>query len=346
MASSTPAGGDVVDGPGDGADSVWVLPVVAISHQRLTRELQKDPAKLAHPAPTSNRAKRLISMFSPSVPGELGPQRLDRLAVVLGPDRRLVGQHVVGQRLRPHAGGDLLQHRLGLALRGGLGLKDLELGRLEVLGDVALRHEPQVAGSGDLQGHLAAEPAEIVCARDKVGLASDLDHRPDPAARVHVRLDQALAGASPRALAGRGDALLAQQLDRCVHVAADFGQRPLAVHHARLGGVAQSLDLGGRGRVGRVAHSASPLSFDGSAGASATAGSASGSAARQSGRRGFSHRRSGLSLRGRLGVGFRRGRRLGIGGGASPAASASAAASAARRRRRPRPPGRRRSPRP
>ena len=50
------------------ADPVGILTVIAIAHQGLARELQQDPAKLGHPAPTSNRAKRLISMFSPIVP--------------------------------------------------------------------------------------------------------------------------------------------------------------------------------------------------------------------------------------------------------------------------------------
>ena len=65
----------------------------------------------------------------------------------------------------------------------------------------------------------------------------------DLAAHVDVVADDAVLGGAARALGGRGEALLAQELDGLVHVAAGFGQRGLAVHHPRAGLVAQLLHL-------------------------------------------------------------------------------------------------------
>src|SRR3546814_1023611 len=54
--------------------------------------------------------------------------------------------------------------------------------------------------------------------------------------------DQALGGHASGLLGGRGEALLAQPVDRGLEVAAALGQRLLAVHHARAGRLAQFLD--------------------------------------------------------------------------------------------------------
>ena len=59
---------------------------------------------------------------------------------------------------------------------------------------------------------------------------------------MEVRLDDALAGRAPFALAGLGDALLAQDRVGLVEVAIGLLERLLAVHHARAGHLAELLD--------------------------------------------------------------------------------------------------------
>src|SRR6185312_2004249 len=228
-------------------------------------------------------------------PGQLRPQRLERLAVVLGMDRRLVQQHRVRQRFLEHALGDLVQHRLGPALGGRLGPVDRELRRAEVVRDLGLGGEAQVAAARDLHRHLAGEALELVVAGDEVGLAADLDHRADAAAAVDVGRDQAFAGAAAGPLAGRRDALLAEELDRGVHVAGGLDQGVAAVHHPRLGRLAQLFDVrGGRlvvvhwapspagcasGAAVSVGASAASAGTAAAAGAASAAGSAGASAA-------------------------------------------------------------------
>src|SRR5579859_3981256 len=57
-------------------------------------------------------------------------------------------------------------------------------------------------GGGDLHRDLAREGLEVVSASHEVRLAVELDHRPD-AARVHVAVDDALAGLAAGFLFGR-----------------------------------------------------------------------------------------------------------------------------------------------
>ena len=65
---------DVAHGPRDRCDPARVLAVLALAHERLAGKLEQDAPEDgtalggAHSAPTSNRANRLISMFSPIVP--------------------------------------------------------------------------------------------------------------------------------------------------------------------------------------------------------------------------------------------------------------------------------------
>src|SRR6185312_10045179 len=107
--------------------------------------------------------------------------------------------------------------------------------------------------------------------------AADLDHGADTAVVVHVRRDQALAGAAAGALARRGDALLAQGLDGRLHVASGLDQGVAAVHHSRLGAVAQLLDVCG-GRLVVVHWASSPAGCASAAAASAGAATAAGAA--------------------------------------------------------------------
>src|SRR3546814_1669813 len=84
--------------------------------------------------------------------------------------------------------------------------------------------------------------------------SSDLfDHRADLALRRHA--DQALGRDAAGLLGGGGEALLAQPVDRGLHVALGLTQRLLAVHHAGAGLLAQFLDL----RGGDCSHCSSVL---------------------------------------------------------------------------------------
>ena len=88
---------------------------------------------------------------------------------------------------------------------------------------------------------LLGQALEVVGARHEVGLAVDLDQHADLAAHVDVVADDPFLGGAAGALGGRGHALLAQDLDRLVEVAAGLGQRRLAVHHPGSGLVAELL---------------------------------------------------------------------------------------------------------
>ena len=83
------------------------------------------------------------------------------------------------------------------------------------------------------------EGLERLVARDEVGLGVDLDHRGAVGRRGDA--DQALGRDAAGLLGGRREALLAQPVDRGLHVAAGFDQRLLAVHHAGAGPLAQIL---------------------------------------------------------------------------------------------------------
>src|SRR5215203_407504 len=125
--------------------------------------------------------------------GQLGPDLLDRLAVVLvGVDVGLVEQDDVLHPGLELALGDLRAHVLGLV--GGLALEHAQL-RLPVrirdllLGDVA----GERAG-GDVERDVAGEGHEVVVAGDEVGVAVDLDEHADLGVAVDVGLDRALGG--------------------------------------------------------------------------------------------------------------------------------------------------------
>ena len=77
----------------------------------------------------------------------------------------------------------------------------------------------------------------MLVARNEVGLGIDLDH--GAFILPHHMADQAFGGDAPGFLGGFRQPLLAQPIDRGLHVAAGLGERGLAVHHARAGRLAQ-----------------------------------------------------------------------------------------------------------
>ena len=100
-----------------------------------------------------------------------------------------------------------------------------------------------------MQRDLVGEGLEVLVAGDEIGLALDLDHRPDPVVGVDVGGDDALFGAVALALRGRGLTLDPQELDRPVDVAVGLDQRGFAIHHRGPGAVAQRLHIGGRDAI-------------------------------------------------------------------------------------------------
>ena len=78
----------------------------------------------------------------------------------------------------------------------------------------------------DLDGQVLDELLELLVAGDEVRLAVDLDERAEPAARVDVGADQALAGVAAGLLGRLGDAALAQQRGGLLEVAVRFGRAP------------------------------------------------------------------------------------------------------------------------
>ena len=93
---------------------------------------------------------------------------------------------------------------------------------------------------GDHVCHAAREVQERVGAADEVSLAIDLDEHAGVA--VNMRDDRPLGGDAARFLTRGGEALLAKDLRRLVHVAVRLGQRVLHVHHAGARALAQVLD--------------------------------------------------------------------------------------------------------
>src|SRR3954452_14087747 len=79
----------------------------------------------------------------------------------------------------------------------------------------------------------------MIVARHKVGLGIHLDHRTFFWRDEHA--DQPFGGNATGFLGGLGQTLLAQPVDRGLHVAIGLGERGLAIHHARAGLVAQVL---------------------------------------------------------------------------------------------------------
>ena len=114
----------------------------------------------------------------------------------------------------------------------GLDRDGADLGGLDLL-DVGAGVER------DLRDHLD-QSLELLVARDEVGLGIDLDH--DALGARRQRADQAFRRDAAGLLRGLRQALLAQPVDRRLHVAVVLGERLLAVHHADAGRLAQVLD--------------------------------------------------------------------------------------------------------
>ena len=103
-------------------------------------------------------------------------------------------------------------------------------------------HEPAGACRSDVHRDVADQLLELIRLGDEVGLAVDLDQDADLATGVDVGADYALGRDAARLLGRRRQPLLAQQIDRLVHVAAGLRQGGLAIHHAGAGALAQLLD--------------------------------------------------------------------------------------------------------
>src|SRR5215210_5865844 len=124
---------------------------------------------------------------------ELGPQLLDRLALVLvRVDVHLVEEDGLLHPLAQLALGDLAADLLGLV--GGLLLEHAQLGLLGVLGDVLLGDVLRRRRGGDVQRDVAGERREVVVAGDEVRVAVDLDQHADLVVGVDVGLHGALGG--------------------------------------------------------------------------------------------------------------------------------------------------------
>ena len=71
---------------------------------------------------------------------------------------------------------------------------------------------------------------------------SELTSTTTPLVPLTRNADQAFGGDAAGLLGGLGQALLAQPVDRGLHVAVGLAERRLAIHHARAGLLAQLLD--------------------------------------------------------------------------------------------------------
>src|SRR4051812_4214668 len=152
----------------------------------------------------------------------------------------LIQQADLLRPLRDLAVDDLRDHGVGLA--GLLGL--LEADRLLLLEDgrrdLFLRDVRWVERR-HLHRDLLRERHEVGVARDEVRLAVHLHEHTDPRAMQVVR-DHPFGRDARRLLGGGGDPLLAEVLDRLLHVAGGLRQRLLAVSHPCAGTLAQVLD--------------------------------------------------------------------------------------------------------
>ncbi|EKD40928.1 MAG: hypothetical protein ACD_74C00120G0001, partial [uncultured bacterium] len=108
--------------------------------------------------------------------------------------------------------------------------------------DKFFRHELG-RGSGTalchMQGDVLGELDKGVAFSNKIGLAVNLDHHAQFAVGLNERFHQAFAGCPAGTLLGNSQPFLPEQIDGFFHVAAGFGQGFLAIHHARVGFVAE-----------------------------------------------------------------------------------------------------------
>src|SRR5918995_1960561 len=182
----------------------------------------------------------------PRARGDVRTQLLDRLALVaIGVDVLLLEQRDLALPLGQLSADDLLHDLVGLAVLAGAPFEHLAFRLPGRVRDFLLRHvERPRRRTRDVNRHLAGELAELLVARDEIGLAPDLYQYPHPAGRVDVGADHALASRPPALLRRRRLSLDPQQLDRLLHVAAGLLERGLAIHHPGTGALAERLDVG------------------------------------------------------------------------------------------------------
>ena len=105
-----------------------------------------------------------------------------------------------------------------------------------------LREERLDIGSGGvhaLRDELRDDLAEILVARDEVRLARHFDEHAGATVVEDLAANDAFARRAVGTLFGLRNALLAEVLDRGVHVAAILLERLLAIHHAGAGALAE-----------------------------------------------------------------------------------------------------------
>src|SRR5262249_36328879 len=88
------------------------------------------------------------------------------------------------------------------------------------------------------------EDHELRVVGHRLGLTADSDHGAD-VLLGEVEDDLALGGLASGLLRGLREALLADELDRLLHVPAGLDESALAIHHPRAGALAELLDLAG-----------------------------------------------------------------------------------------------------
>src|SRR5512143_3567142 len=99
--------------------------------------------------------------------------------------------------------------------------------------------------------------AELLRARDEIGLTVDLNHHADTSAAMGVHLDHAVGRLSIGSIGCRDHALLAQPFDSLLKVPIRFLQGLSAIEHACVGLGAKRLDhVGSDLHLGVLAHAA------------------------------------------------------------------------------------------
>ena len=122
--------------------------------------------------------------------------------------------------------------------------QDLSHGQL-ALGVLALEQRLDIGG-GVGQNDLADvlhELLERLALGAEVGLAVDLNHSADTALGADAGIGHTLGGHTAGLLRGLGQALLTQPVNSLVHIAVAGLESLLAVHHADVGHLTQSLNI-------------------------------------------------------------------------------------------------------
>ena len=100
-------------------------------------------------------------------------------------------------------------------------------------------------GVRNVLGELGGKAGELGVRAHEVGLAGDLDERGKLAILGHEGADGTLVRGAAGLLRSGGKAVLAKDVDGLVHIALGLDERLLALHHGRVGHVAELFDLGG-----------------------------------------------------------------------------------------------------